>query len=68
MKSFLFPVAISTAFLLVFVTSVFAGLHPAIVMFMFGISPAIVIWMVIKVLKTDVEVKDTFEEKWYEDR
>ncbi|TVP51729.1 MAG: hypothetical protein EA341_04550 [Mongoliibacter sp.] len=68
MRDYLFPVYFATAFLIVFVTGIYAGINPAIMMFLFSISPAVVIWMVYKVLTADVEVNDTFEEKWYQDQ
>ncbi|PRY89599.1 hypothetical protein [Mongoliibacter ruber] len=68
MKDYLFPVYLATAFLIVFVTAIHAGINTAIILFMFSISPAIVIWMVYKVLTADVEVDDTFDDKWYQDQ
>jgi hypothetical protein len=67
MKNFLFPVYLVTGFLLVYVTSVQVNLSTGLILFMFSISPVMVLWMVYKVLTADVEVKHTFEEKWYED-
>ncbi|EOZ92090.1 hypothetical protein A33Q_4183 [Indibacter alkaliphilus LW1] len=67
MKDYLFPVYLTTAFLIIFITAIFADINTGIVMFMFSISPAAVIWMVYKVLTADVEVNDTFEDKWYQD-
>lgn len=68
MKSVLFPVYLITAVLLVYVTAILVGLNLALVMFIFGVSPAMVIWMVYRVLTADVEVSATFEDKWYEDQ
>ncbi|SNS59880.1 hypothetical protein SAMN06295967_113105 [Belliella buryatensis] len=67
MKNYLFPIYLVTALLLVYVTAILANLNTAIILFAFSISPALVIWMVYKVLTADVEVNSTFEEKWYED-
>ncbi len=67
MKSFLFPVYLVTAILLVYVTAILANINTALIMFVFAISPVFIIWMVYSVLTADVEVNSTFEEKWYED-
>jgi hypothetical protein len=68
MKNYLFPVYLVTAVLIVYVTAIQANLHTALILFVFSLSPALVIWMVYKVLTADVEVTSTFEEKWYEDQ
>ncbi len=68
MKNYLFPIFIATGFLLIYITSVYANLNVGIIMFMFSISPIILIWMVLKVLKADVDTPFTFEDKWYEDQ
>lgn len=68
MNSYLFPVYMTTAVLIVYVTAILAGINAAIIMFIFSISPAFVIWMVYRVLTANVEVKSTFDEKWYEDQ
>jgi hypothetical protein len=68
MKNYLFPVYLVTAVLIVYVTAIQANLHTAFILFVFSLSPALVIWMVYKVLTADVEVTSTFEEKWYEDQ
>jgi hypothetical protein len=68
MNSYLFPVYLTTAVLLVYVTAILVGLNAAIIMFIFSVSPVCVIWMVYRVLTANVEVKATFDEKWYEDQ
>lgn len=68
MNSYLFPVYTTTAVLLVYVTAILVGLNAAIIMFIFSVSPVCVIWMVYRVLTAKVEVKATFDEKWYEDQ
>lgn len=67
MKNYLFPVYAVTAFLIVYVTAAQVSLHVAIVLFMFSLSPIPVLWMVYRVLKAEVDVETTFEERWYED-
>lgn len=68
MSSYLFPVYLTTAVLIVYVTAILVGLSAAIIMFIFSVSPGFVIWMVYRVLTANVEVKATFDEKWYEDQ
>jgi len=67
MNSFLFPVYAVTGFLLIYLTAVFVNLNTAIILFMFSASPILVLWMVYRVLRADVQSAYTFEEKWYED-
>lgn len=68
MKNFLFPVYVVTGVLILYVTGIQVNLNTSIILFVFSFSPALVIWMVYKVLTADVEVTSTFEEKWYEDQ
>lgn len=68
MKSYLFPVFLTTGFLLVYIMVILAQLNTAIILFMFSISPALILWMVYRVLTAHVRSRYTFEEKWYEDQ
>lgn len=68
MHSFLTPVFLVTGFLLIYLTAIFVNLSTAVILFMFSTSPALVLWMVYRVLKADVDSAYTFEEKWYEDQ
>lgn len=68
MKNYLFPVYLVTAFLIVYITAIQANLSTALILFMFSVSPVPIFWMVYRVLTADVEVKATFDEKWYEDQ
>jgi len=68
MKNYLTPVFAVTGFLLIYMISIQVNLYLPLLMLMFSISPILVIWMVYKVLTAKVTVKDTFEDKWYEDR
>jgi hypothetical protein len=67
MKHYLFPIYLATGYLLVFISSIFANLHISLILLLFALSPVLMIWMVYKVLCADVDVKETFEEKWYSD-
>ncbi len=67
MKNYLFPVTVVTGYLLVYVVSIGLELHTRLILFMFSMSPALILWMAYKVLKANVLVEHTFEERWYED-
>lgn len=67
MKNYLFPVYLVTSILIIYVTAIHANLNMGLIMFMFSLSPLPIVWMVYRVLKAEVEVNSTFEEKWYED-
>ncbi len=67
MKNLKLPVFTATAFLCTYaVIGFFESLEPFL-FFMFSISPIVVIWMVIRVLKDGVLSSYTFDEKLYED-
>jgi hypothetical protein len=68
MNSFLTPVYLVTGFLLIYLTALFVNLSMAVILFMFSASPVLVLWMVYRVLRADVDSAYTFEEKWYEDQ
>jgi hypothetical protein len=57
-----------TGFLLVYIVAIHVNLYLPLILFLFSISPLLLIWMVYKVLTADVEVKNTFDDKWYEDQ
>jgi uncharacterized membrane protein len=68
MKNYLFPVFATTGFLIVYLTALFTNLNTGIILFMFSISPVVMIWMVYRVLTADTDSSYTFEERWYEDQ
>lgn len=68
MKNYLTSVGLVTGFLIVFVTAVQFELSMSLIWLMFLISPALVIWMVYSVLTAPIEIKETFDEQWYQDR
>ena len=68
MKNYLTSVGLVTGFLILFVTAIQFELSMSLIWLMFLISPALVIWMVYSVLTEAVEIKETFEEQWYQDR
>ena len=68
MKNYLTSVGLVTGFLILFVTAIQFELSMSLIWLMFLISPVLVIWMVYSVLTAPVEIKETFEEQWYQDR
>ncbi|MCL6261386.1 hypothetical protein M3O96_19965 [Aquiflexum sp. TKW24L] len=68
MKNYLFPVYLVTGVLIIYVTAIQVSLNTSLILFVFSLSPALILWMVYRVLTADVEVTSTFEEKWYEDQ
>jgi len=68
MKNHLSPVYYGTAILIIYIAAIIANINLVLILFVFSISPMIIIWMVYKVLVADVKVNSTFDEKWYEDR
>lgn len=68
MKNYLTSVGLVTGFLIVFVTAIQFELSMSLIWLMFLISPALVIWMVYSVLTAPIEIKETFDEQWYQDR
>lgn len=68
MKNYLTSVGVVTGFLIVFVTAIQLELSMSLIWLMFIFSPALVIWMVYSVLTAPIEIKETFDEQWYQDR
>lgn len=67
MKNYLIPVFAVTGYLIIYLVTIGLELHIRLILFLFSLSPVALLWMVYKVLKADVVVKNTFEDKWYED-
>ena len=67
MKNYLQVVGIVTGILIVFVTLIQIKVAMPLIWIIFLGSPVLMIWMVWTVLRAPVEVKETFEEKWYQD-
>ncbi|MBB6326384.1 multisubunit Na+/H+ antiporter MnhG subunit [Algoriphagus iocasae] len=68
MKNYLQVVGIVTGVLIVFVTLIQIKVAMPLIWIIFLAGPVLMIWMVWAVLNAPVEVKETFEEKWYQDR
>lgn len=68
MKNYLVSVGVVTGFLIVYVIAIQLNLSMFLIWLLFLISPILLIWMVVSVLKAPVEIKETFDDKWYQDR
>jgi hypothetical protein len=62
------PVLIVTGFLLVYIVALGLDLSLSVILFMFSISPLLIIWMVYKVLTSSETSAYTFQERFYEDQ
>ena len=67
MKNYLFPVLLLTGYLIIYITVIGLNLSIGLFLFMFIVSPILIIWMVYRVLSSEVGLDHTFEDKWYED-
>lgn len=67
MKDYLLPVITVTGYLLVYITAIQIELNISLILFMFAVSPVLLLWMVYRVLTAEVQVPHTFDEKWYSD-
>lgn len=61
------PIFVVTGYLFIYWLAIQLELNFRLILFMFSISPVLLLWMVYKVLTADVPVTHTFDEKWYED-
>lgn len=68
MKNYMTSVGIVTGILIVFVTLIQLNVAHLLIWGIFLASPWLLIWMVWSVLAAPVEVEETFDEQWYQDR
>ncbi|WP_026968447.1 hypothetical protein [Algoriphagus terrigena] len=68
MKNYLAAVGLVTGILIVFVTLIQMNVAHFLIWGIFLASPGLLLWMVWSVLKAPVEVEETFDEQWYQDR
>ncbi len=61
-----FSILFSFVFLIAYALSAFFHIEP-LVMLLFSLSPLLVLYVVYKVLKDPHEVKESFEEHFYQD-
>jgi hypothetical protein len=67
MRPILFPVIAATVYLFVYSYLAFTETWVWLVIWMFVLSPMVVIWMVYKVLKNGIPSTRTFDEYFYDD-
>ena len=68
MKNYLNVVGIVTGVLILFVTLIQFNIAQVLIWAIFLAGPLLILWMVWAVLAAPVEIKETFEEQWYQDR
>lgn len=68
MHNYLRVVGIVTGVLIVFVTLIQLEVAEFVIWLLFLSGPGLICWMVWSVLTAHVDVKETFDEQWYQDR
>lgn len=68
MQNYHSAVGIVTGVLILFVTLIQFNIAQVLVWAIFLTGPFLILWMVWAVLAAPVEIKETFEEQWYQDR
>lgn len=68
MKNYLSIVGIVTGILILFVTLIQFNISQLLIWLIFLFGPFLVCWMVWAVLAAPVEINETFDEQWYQDR
>lgn len=68
MKNYLAAVGVVTGILIVFVALIQLNVAYLLVWGIFLAGPVLICWMVWAVLTAPVEIKETFDEQWYQDR
>jgi hypothetical protein len=67
MKNYLLVVGIVTGILILFITLIQFNVALVLIWGIFLAGPFLVLWMVWAVLTAPVDVKETFDEQWYQD-
>lgn len=68
MKKYEFAVGFVTGALIIFVTLIQLNVALPLIWLLFLAGPFLVMWMVWSVLIAPVQIDETFEEQWYQDR
>lgn len=68
MKNYHSAVGIVTGVLILLVTLIQFNAAQMLIWAIFLIGPFLILWMVWAVLAAPVEIKETFEEQWYQDQ
>ncbi|RIW18230.1 hypothetical protein D0X99_00580 [Algoriphagus lacus] len=68
MKNYHSAVGIVTGVLILFVTLIQFNIAQPVIWSIFLAGPFLILWMVWAVLSAPVEIKEKFEDQWYQDR
>ena len=68
MNNYHSAVGIVTGVLILFVTLIQSNIAQVLIWGIFLAGPFLILWMVWAVLAAPVEIKETFDEQWYQDR
>jgi fatty acid desaturase len=68
MKNYELTVGIVTGILILFVALIQLEVSLFLIWVIFLAGPFLVLWMVYSVLTAPVDIKETFEDQWYQDR
>lgn len=68
MKNYHSAVGIVTGVLILFVTLIQFNVAYPLIWAIFLAGPFLILWMVWAVLAAPIDIKETFEEQWYQDR
>lgn len=68
MKNYHSAVGIVTGVLILFITLIQFNIAHMLIWAIFLAGPFLILWMVWAVLAAPVEIEETFEEQWYQDR
>ena len=67
MKNVQFPILFATFYLVLYVACLEILGMTSVVLILFGLSPVVIVWMVIRVLKDGVPSGKTFTDHFYDD-
>jgi ABC-type multidrug transport system fused ATPase/permease subunit len=62
-----FPILFATIYLFVYLIVLYFSLNFRLALLMLSLSPIVLIWMVIRILKGEYTCTKTFDESFYED-
>ena len=68
MKNYHITVGVVTGILILFVSLIQLNIAPILIWGIFLAGPFLILWMVWSVLAAPVEIKETFDEQWYQDK
>lgn len=68
MQNYHSAVGIVTGVLILFVTLIQFNIAQVLIWAIFLVGPFLILWMVWAVLAAPVEIEETFDKQWYQDR